>query len=87
MLFYGGLGTLAFIIFLAVLALIDFDWFWTQFHYIVFPNGNWAFPAGSTLIGLFPEAFFYNFAVSSILAIGSYGLAATLIGYIWKRRF
>ena len=87
MLFYGGLGTLGFILLLAILSLIDFQNFWTQFHYVLFPQGNWAFPAGSTLIRLFPEQFFYNFAVASILAIGSYGLAATLIGYLWKRRF
>ncbi|MBR9692603.1 DUF1461 domain-containing protein [Candidatus Woesearchaeota archaeon] len=87
MLFYGGLGTLGVIVLLAILALIDFENFWIQFHYIVFPHGNWAFPEGSTLIQLFPERFFFNFAISTILAIGSYGLASTLIGYLWKRKF
>lgn len=32
-----------------------------KFHYIFFPQGNWAFPEGSLLITLLPLNFFYDF--------------------------
>jgi Protein of unknown function (DUF1461). len=38
--------------------------FWAlfdRFHYIFFPQGNWAFPEGSLIITIFPFGFFYNF--------------------------
>ncbi len=38
--------------------------FWAlfdRFHYIFFPQGNWAFPEGSLIITIFPFGFFYDF--------------------------
>jgi integral membrane protein (TIGR01906 family) len=38
--------------------------FWAlfdKFHYIFFPQGNWAFPEGSLIITIFPFGFFYDF--------------------------
>jgi len=37
--------------------LLFFSIFFTQFHTILFPQGNWEFPADSLLIQTFPELF------------------------------
>ena len=42
-----------------VLAVVDFNWFWTQFHHVFFTNDLWLLnPAISVLIQMVPEAFF-----------------------------
>ena len=42
-----------------VLAVVDFNWFWTQFHHVFFTNDLWLLnPATSVLIQMVPEAFF-----------------------------
>jgi integral membrane protein (TIGR01906 family) len=39
----------------------DFWALFDRFHYIFFPQGNWAFPEGSLIITIFPFGFFYDF--------------------------
>jgi len=41
----------------ALVALTDFDWFFTAFHGLFFEAGTWQFPADALLIRLFPEPF------------------------------
>ena len=51
--------------------------FWAlfdKFHYIFFPQGNWAFPEGSLIITIFPFGFFSDFffkliTVSLVIAV------------------
>ncbi len=79
-LLYGGAGILGLVVVLSLLSLLDFTQFWTAFHHVLFPQGNWAFPATSTLITLFPESFFRGFALQTLLAAWSYGIVAVLAG-------
>jgi len=53
----GFLLFIAFIAAIFVFALLSFDRFLILFHQIFFPRGNWAFPANSMLIALFPKEF------------------------------
>jgi len=76
---YGGMGTIGIVIFLALLS-INFTSFWTSFHAVLFPQGNWMFPAESALITLFPESFFRGFAIQVLLAGWSYGIVAVIMG-------
>ncbi len=78
---YGGLGAMLLALLLALLSLLDFSRFWTAFHELLFPQGNWRFPAESTLITLFPERFFEAFAGQVLLAALAYGLVALLAGH------
>ncbi len=41
-------------------SILFFDFLFTWFHKIFFPQGNWQFPAGSLLIATFPLDFFVN---------------------------
>jgi hypothetical protein len=69
---WGGLLAVA----LPLLAfLIPFNGLFTAFHGVLFPQGNWMFPADSALIQAFPEGFFQ--------AIGAtIGILGTLFGLV-----
>jgi uncharacterized membrane protein len=60
--------------------------FWAlfdKFHYIFFPQGNWAFPEGSLIITIFPFGFFYDFFFKLItvsLIIAGVLLAGAITG-------
>ncbi len=75
-------GTILLIILLAAGFLIPFDSFFTSFHKILFPQGNWQFPADSMLIQLYPASFFENYGI----AIGINALIAAATFIIVSRR-
>jgi integral membrane protein (TIGR01906 family) len=54
---YSALVTILLSAVIFILAA-NFSSFFTSFHGLFFPQGNWAFPQGSKLIALFPESFF-----------------------------
>ena len=60
--------------------------FWAlfdKFHYIFFPQGNWAFPEGSLIITIFPFGFFYDFFLKLVtvsLIIAGVLLAGAIAG-------
>jgi integral membrane protein (TIGR01906 family) len=47
----------------ALLAMMDFDRFFADFHGLFFESGTWQFPSGDLLIQLFPEPFWMSTAV------------------------
>jgi|GEM_PF-2128859 len=83
---YGGAATLAIVLLLALSSLFDFSSFWTAFHHVLFPQGNWTFPYDSVLITLFPEEFFQNFARQVLLAAGAFSLIAMLAARTLRRK-
>jgi len=77
--FYLG-GIVANVAFLALIlfVLTSFDSAFVRFHEIFFSQGNWAFPADSNLIKIFPESLFVagfeqiilsSFLVSAIILL------------------
>ncbi|MBM3699820.1 MAG: DUF1461 domain-containing protein [Actinobacteria bacterium] len=58
------------LIFLVVLYILssNFSHLFENFHYVFFPQGNWAFPEGSLIITIFPFGFFYDFFFSLIVS-------------------
>jgi integral membrane protein (TIGR01906 family) len=85
LLLFGGILGLA-IGLIAFIATHNFGPAFTSFHYLFFPQGNWAFPPDSFLINLFPEQLFYDFFTAIMIrsAIASALLAA--IGWIIMSR-
>ncbi len=67
-------GTLLLVIILGALLLIPFDTFFTNFHKIMFPQGNWTFPEESLLMQYYPATFFAAYA----LAIAIYAIITAL---------
>ncbi len=53
----GGLWLAIVLVALGIFAAFAFDTAFELFHRIFFPAGNWAFPATSTLIRLYPTPF------------------------------
>ena len=67
----------------------SFSDMFVKFHLIFFPWGNWQFPDTSTLIKMFPEQFFYNFAYKAVSNAVFTAVITTIAGIIsfvpsWK---
>ena len=60
-LIYGAISTLALLAIIFVLSL-NFPSFFEGFHRLLFPQGNYTFPAEYLLIKLFPQGFFEDYA-------------------------
>lgn len=79
----GGEGLVVGLIAVGTFALVAFDAAFTLFHEIFFPGGNWAFPAQSNLIRLYPEPFWeLTTAALGILA----GAGGVLVWFLGRRR-
>jgi integral membrane protein (TIGR01906 family) len=66
-------------------ALIGFTGFWTLFHRVLFPGGNWAFPATSTLITLYPAEFFFRFVIAWAGVVVASAVAFVGMGVVMDR--
>ena len=71
----------------ALYAAADFTGFFTRFHMIFFPQGNWAFdPAQSRMINKLPEGIFRDTALYSILVFAAAELAAICVARLAAAR-
>lgn len=70
----GPAALLAFMAVCGIAAAIDFEGFFALFHGVLFPQGNWTFPADSLLICMLPEGFW--------MGMGALWLAVTLAACI-----
>lgn len=70
--------------FLLMIVVTVFAWnaFFTLFHQLLFPQGNWAFPFDSFLITVFPEIFW---VCSSVVLIGLPVIIAWFIHQVISR--
>ena len=73
-LFRAPIVLAAFMAMCAIWAAVDFNGFFGVFHAVLFPQGNWTFPADSLLICMLP----LNFWVS----MGALWLAVTVLACI-----
>lgn len=63
-LFNGAIFTLSIIATIIVIAVINWDFFFTGFHNLFFTSGTWRFEYSDTLIRLFPEQFWFDAALT-----------------------
>jgi integral membrane protein (TIGR01906 family) len=81
----GSALTLGIAAVLGVYMLVNFDDFFVQFHEALFTGDTWRFPSSDTLIRLYPDAFWSDFA--GVLAGLTVLQAALLAGALfWQRR-
>jgi integral membrane protein (TIGR01906 family) len=75
---------------LAAFAALDFDSFWTVFHYALFTNMDWQLnPLTSVLINMVPESFFFALVMRILLWFaGSVAVLAAvcIAGRVWERK-
>jgi len=65
----------------ALAGMLNFDWFFTQFHLIFFEGDTWLFLATDTLIRLFPPQFWFD--GSLIVGLLTLAQAAVVGGVAW----
>ena len=63
-LFCGAWITLGLIVVLGVVGVFGWEWLFTTFHQVFFPQGNWEFSVRSTLIRLYPPQFWIDAAIA-----------------------
>ena len=80
--YYGGVTILVSLGILLLLLIINFNYVFTSFHEIFFPQGNWIFSASSLIIQTFPLDFFINISIKiTILTL----LIAVIVIYKTKK--
>jgi hypothetical protein len=72
----GGSALAVTLIVLGLIALIAFDALFEIFHRVLFPGGNWAFPADSNLIRLDPFGF-WQLTSAALVGLATLGGMAT----------
>lgn len=85
-LFAGAWVTLGIIIAVAVLAIIDWQLFFAEFHRIFFADGTWTFPADSTLIQLYPEQFWIDAGVAVVALAVLFAVILLIATWPTRRR-
>lgn len=63
-LFSGAWITLGLIAVLGVVGVFGWEWLFTSFHQVFFPQGNWEFSVRSSLIRLYPPQFWIDAAIA-----------------------
>jgi integral membrane protein (TIGR01906 family) len=76
---WGGGVTVGLLCFMGMFAVTSFNWFFTTFHEIFFPQGNWQFPPGDHMITLFPDGFWSD--VTLLVGLVTLGLALAVGGW------
>lgn len=86
-LMYGALFALALVASIVIVAVVNWNVFFTGFHQLFFEGGSWRFEYSDTLIRLFPEQFWFEAAltIGGFTVIGA-GLTFLLAGRWHPRR-
>ncbi len=84
-LFAGAISTGIILVILALLAVLGWESFFTGFHQLLFPQGNWEFKISDTLIRLYPPRFWVDAALALALLTGCLALALAVAS--WPGRY
>jgi integral membrane protein (TIGR01906 family) len=78
----GSVLTLGIVAAIILAAIVNWDFFFTAFHAMVFESGTWRFAYSDTLIRLFPEQFWFD---AALLIGGITTLTALVILWVTRR--
>ena len=70
-LFSGAWITLGLIVVLGVVGAFGWEWLFTTFHQVFFPQGNWEFSVRSSLIRLYPPQFWIDAAIAVAVLVAA----------------
>ena len=82
----GSLATIIMILFLFLIASINFSWTFLNFHYMAFSNDYWQLESTSNLIKMFPEEFFYDITTKILFNSLILSLIILIISYKIKSK-
>ncbi|MBZ0294984.1 MAG: TIGR01906 family membrane protein [Anaerolineae bacterium] len=76
----GAILTIGLLLAIVVVAIVNWEFFFTGFHGVFFEQGTWYFQYSDTLIRLFPERFWFDASllIGGLTIIESVGLLAVL---------
>ena len=77
----GAVLTWVLFVGLTLLVGLNFNWFFTQFHLILFEGDTWLFPATDSLIRLFPPQFWFD--ASLLTGVLTLAQAVVVGGVTW----
>jgi integral membrane protein (TIGR01906 family) len=83
-LFAGSIVTFVLVVGLAILAVLGWDRFFTDFHRIFFSQGNWTFQLSDTLIRLFPGQFWIDSAI--VIGVLTLLVSSLIIIFAWPTK-
>ncbi len=83
---WGGIATIIFVLIILLAILISFNYTFTLFHQLFFPQGNWLFSADSLLIQTFTIEFFINLSYIIFLQTLSWGIILIIISWLLKTK-
>ena len=70
-----------------MIAVIDFTWFWTNFHNVFFSNDLWLLnPKTDILIMMVPEQFFFDLTFRIIIGFLSVFILSNIFAYYQYRK-
>ena len=78
---YGGIATLSSIGFLFLISSVAFNFVFSLFHKIFFPQGNWQFPTDSLLIQTFPYSFFSSISIIILIQTVIFGIFFIVLSF------
>lgn len=78
---YGGKIVVAAMLVIGITSFFFFDFVFTVFHKLFFPQGNWIFAADSLLIQTFPLDFFVSISRNILVLTLFLGILFILLGY------
>ena len=84
-LFCGAWITLGLIVVLGVVGVFGWEWLFTTFHQVFFPQGNWEFSVRSTLIRLYPPQFWIDAAIAVAVLVAAQ--IALLLVTTWPTKY
>ncbi len=64
-----GISTFLLSILIGIFSLFSFDTFFTYFHNIFFPQGNWQFASSSIILQTWPTHFFIAFSINMLITV------------------
>lgn len=82
----AGLATVIVLALIAVAILVFWEFFFVQFHELLFPPGTWTFAYSDSLIRLFPEQFWFDIGVLISVTTLLLGILAAALGYLMVKR-
>jgi integral membrane protein (TIGR01906 family) len=84
-LLYSSITAGIFLVMIFLMTVFSFEFLFTVFHLIFFPQGNWMFDSSSMLITMFPEQFFFDISLRIFVYAFFQALIFFGMGY-WMRK-
>ncbi len=84
--FFGGLLLEAFVLFVLVLSIINYDWLFTAFHDLFFDPYSWRFRDEDMLLRVYPMDFWFKATLYTAFGVFSLNLVLQVLGFIlWRK--